>query len=92
MAHYHVHGIIPDTLSQSEGYILFEQYIASGAPKDNFDGFELISRVHAPQTGEVFVTCKADSHLKWLNILVFGEQNLALIGMYFPFSMMKQLF
>ena len=64
MAYYHVHGIIPDTLSQSEGYKLFEQYIASGAPKDNFDGFELISRVHAPQTGEVFVTCKADSHLK----------------------------
>ena len=30
----------------------------------DFDGFELISRVHAPQTGEVFVTCKADSHLK----------------------------
>ena len=64
MAYYHVHGIIPDTLSQSEGYKLFEQYIASGAPKDKFDGFELISRVHAPQTGEVFVTCKADNHLK----------------------------
>ena len=63
MAHYHVHGIIPDTLSQSEGYKLFEQYIASGAPKDKFDGFELISRVHAPQTGEVFVTFKADNHL-----------------------------
>ena len=42
MAYYHVHGIIPDTLSQSEGYKLFEQYIASGAPKDKFDGFELI--------------------------------------------------
>ena len=64
MAYYHFHGLIPDTLSQSEGYQLFEQYIANGAPKDNFDGFELISRVHAPQTGEVFVTCKADNHLK----------------------------
>ena len=71
---------------------MFEQYIASVAPMDNFEGFELISRVHAPQTGEVFVTCKADSHLKWLNILVFGEQNLALNGMYFPFLMMKKLF
>ena len=50
MAYYHVHGLIPDTLAQSEGYQLFEQYIANGAPKDNFDGFELISRVHAPQT------------------------------------------
>ena len=64
MAYYHVHGLIPDTLAQSEGYQLFEQYIANGAPKDNFDGFELISRVHAPQTGEVFVTCKAENHLK----------------------------
>ena len=63
MAHYHVHGIILDTLSQSEGYKLFEEYIASGAPKDNFDGFELISRLHAPETGEVFVTLKADNHL-----------------------------
>ena len=64
MAYYHVHGLIPDTLAQSEGYQLFEQYIANGAPKDNFDGFELISRVHAPQTGEVFVICKAENHLK----------------------------
>ena len=64
MAYYHVHGLIPDGISQAEGYKMFEQYIASGAPMDNFEGFELISRVHAPQTGEVFVTCKADNHLK----------------------------
>ena len=37
--------------------------IASGAPIDNFEGFELISRLHAPETGEVFVTFKADNHL-----------------------------
>tara|TARA_Y100000589_G_C27023567_1_gene575941 strand:- start:473 stop:793 length:321 start_codon:yes stop_codon:yes gene_type:complete len=64
MAYYHVHGIIPDTISQSEGYKLFTKYIELGAPKDNFDGFAIISRVHAPQTGEVFVTCIADNHLK----------------------------
>ena len=64
MAYYHVHWITPDTLSQSEGYKLFEQYIPSDAPTDKFDGFELISRVHSPQTGEVFETCKADNHLK----------------------------
>ena len=64
MAYYHVHGLIPDNLSQKEGYKLFEEYIKSGAPKDNFDGFALISRVHAPQTGEIFVTCIADNHLK----------------------------
>ena len=63
MAHYHVHGLIPDGISQSEGYKMFEQYIASGAPMDNFEGFELISRLHAPETGEVFVTFEADNHL-----------------------------
>tara|TARA_Y100000589_G_C26708663_1_gene448789 strand:+ start:18 stop:338 length:321 start_codon:yes stop_codon:yes gene_type:complete len=64
MAYYHIHGLIPDQHSQSEGYKLFEEYIKSGSPKDNFDGFALISRVHAPQTGEVFVTCLADNHVK----------------------------
>ena len=49
MAYYHVHGLIPDEISQSEGYKAFEQYIASGAPKDNFDGFELAGRFHAPK-------------------------------------------
>ena len=63
MAYYHVHGLIPDGISQSEGYKMFEQYIASGAPMDNFDGFELVSRFHAPETGEVFVIFKADNHL-----------------------------
>ena len=50
MAYYHVHGLIPDGISQSEGYKMFEKYIASGAPMDNFDGFELVSRFHAPET------------------------------------------
>tara|TARA_A100001388_G_C28743702_1_gene488288 strand:+ start:1028 stop:1321 length:294 start_codon:yes stop_codon:yes gene_type:complete len=38
-------------------------YIAHGAPMGNFEGFELISRSHAPETGEVFVTFKAANHL-----------------------------
>ncbi len=42
---------------------MFEQYIASGAPMDKFDGFELLNRLHAPETGEVFVIFKADNHL-----------------------------
>lgn len=63
MAHYHVHGLIPDRSTQSEGYKMFEKYIASGAPMDNFEGFELLSRSHAPKTGDVFVTFKAANHL-----------------------------
>ena len=80
MAYYHVHGLIPDGISQSEGYKMFEQYIASGAPMDNFDGFELVSRFHAPETGEVFVTFKADNHLAISQHLECGERNLVLIG------------
>ena len=30
---------------------------------DNFEGFELISRLHTPETREIFVTFKADNHL-----------------------------
>ena len=51
IAYYHVHGLIPDGISQSEGYEMFEKYIASSAPTDNFDGFELVNRFHAPETG-----------------------------------------
>ena len=42
---------------------MFEKYISSSAPMDKFVGFELISRFHAPETGEVFVTFKAANHL-----------------------------
>ena len=41
---------------------MFVHYIASSSPMDKFDGFELINRFHAPETGEVF-HFKADSHL-----------------------------
>ncbi len=61
MAYYHFHGLIPDGISHSEGYKIFENYIASSAPMENFDGFELVSRFHEPETGEVFVTFKADN-------------------------------
>ena len=62
MAFYPLHGLIPDGISQSEGYKMFEQYIASGAPMDNFDGFELASRFHETEKGEFFVNFKADNH------------------------------
>jgi hypothetical protein len=49
MAYYHVHGVIPDTLSQSEGYKLFEQYIASGA-KQNTTTTKQRKITHTKQT------------------------------------------
>ena len=63
MAYYHLNGLIPDGISQYEGYKMFEQYIASRAPKDIFYGFALVSRFHTPETGEVFVTFKSDYYL-----------------------------
>ena len=58
MAYYQVYGLTYETIAQSESFQLFGQYISNGAQKVNFDGFELISRIHVPQTGEVFVVCK----------------------------------
>ena len=75
MAYYHVHGLIPDEISQSEGYKAFKQYIASGAPKDNFDGFELVGRFHAPETGEVLSFSGSIIILGYQNTSVSGEQN-----------------
>ena len=39
MTHYQVHELILDGIFQSEGYKMFEQYIAPGAPMGNFEGF-----------------------------------------------------
>ena len=50
MAYYHVHWLAPYEVSQSEGYKIFQQYIASGSPMDNFNGFELINILHPPET------------------------------------------
>ena len=63
MTYHHIHGLVHDEISQTECYKMFEQYIASGKPMDNFEGFELIRRLNAPETGEVFVTFKTDNHL-----------------------------
>ena len=50
-------------MAQYEFYKMFEQNITSGATMDCFDGFELVSRFHATEIGEVFVTFKPDNHL-----------------------------
>ena len=65
MAHYHDQSLIPYTLCSIRGLSIIRAiYIASREQKDNLDGFETIIRVHASQTGDVFVTRKAESHLK----------------------------
>ena len=55
MAYYHVHGLIPDGISQSESYKIFVMYISTVATMDNFDGFELVSRFYTYEEGEVLL-------------------------------------
>ena len=80
MAYYHFHGLIPDGGSQSEGYKMFEEYIASSALMDNFDGFELKSRFHAPQLGRFLLLLKLIIIWQYRNISEFEELNFDLNG------------
>ena len=58
---YLVIGTFPDNDSQLAGYREFINYFEGGCPNDNFDGFELINRVHLPGQGQVVGIFKARS-------------------------------
>ena len=58
MQYYVCNGQIP-TETQDEGYTAFIEYMDSGASGDKFDGFELVARLHMPESGRVCVICKA---------------------------------
>mgnify|MGYP001500019736 CR=1 FL=1 len=75
IAYYHVNEIISDNIFQSEVTNSLK-YIACGLPKDNLDGFELISRVYSPQIVEVFVTFKADIRLKIAKVFLLRAKLL----------------
>ncbi len=44
---------------QKAAYAKYIEYMEGGAEMDNFEGFELLTRVHMPQTGQGIVICKA---------------------------------
>ena len=46
---------------QKAAYAKYIEYMESGAAMDNFPGFELVQRVHMPQTGQGVVICKAEN-------------------------------
>ena len=52
---------MPDIESQVAAYSHFIEYFDSGCPNDNFDGFELIRRLHMPGEGEGVVIVKSRS-------------------------------
>ena len=47
------------TETQDEGYTAFIHCMESGATDSNFEGFELVARLHMPESGRVCVICKA---------------------------------
>ena len=49
MQYYVCNGQIP-TETQDEGYTAFIEYMDSGAEGDKFDGFELVARLHMPES------------------------------------------
>ena len=56
---YNVSWQFPEIEGQKAAYAKLIEYMASGADGDSFEGFELISRTHCPQTGSGVVICKA---------------------------------
>ena len=58
MQYYVCNGQIP-TETQDEGYTAFVEYMESGAEGDKFEGFELVARLHMPESGRVCIICKA---------------------------------
>ena len=56
---YNVSWQFPEIEGQKAAYAKLIEYLASGAEGDCFDGFELISRTHCPQTGSGARICKA---------------------------------
>ena len=45
--------------TQDEGYTTFIDYMEAGASQDKFDGFELVARLHMPESGRICIICKA---------------------------------
>ena len=58
MQFYVVSCVVPSE-TQDEGYTAFIKYMEEGAKLDKFDGFELIARLHMPESGELCIICKA---------------------------------
>ena len=56
MQFYVVNGQVPSE-TQDEGYSAFVDYMENGAPEDNTEGFELVARLHMPESGRICVIC-----------------------------------
>ena len=58
MNSYLVTADFPDTESMVAAYDLFVKVVEDGTLNDEFEGFKVIKRVHAPQALKVFILCE----------------------------------
>ena len=63
MNSYLVTADFPDTESMVAAYDLFVKVVEDGTLNDEFDGFKVVNRVHAPHALKVFIMCEADGYL-----------------------------
>ena len=85
MQYYVCNGQIP-TETQDEGYTAFIEYMDSGAEGDKFDGFELVARLHMPESGRVCVICKAADAKALFRHFMFWRSMFGLDFDYSPAS------
>ena len=83
MQYYVCNGQIP-TETQDEGYTAFIEYMDSGAEGDKFDGFELVARLHMPESGRVCVICKAADAKALFRHFMFWRSMFGLDFEYAP--------
>ena len=83
MQFYVVSCVVPSE-TQDEGYTAFIKYMEDGAPMDKFDGFELIARLHMPESGELCIICKASSPKELFKHFMFWRSAFGCEFQYRP--------
>ncbi len=83
MQFYVVTCVVPSE-TQDEGYTAFIKYMEDGAVMDKFDGFELVARLHMPESGELCIICKADSTKSLFKHFMFWRSAFGCEFLYRP--------
>ena len=63
MNSYLVTADFPDNDNMVAAYDLFVKVVKNETLNDEFDGFKVVKRVHAPHALKVFIFCEADGYL-----------------------------
>ena len=63
MQTYICHWQFPDQETHMKGTEAFAGFVEGGCQGDEFEGFKVVNRVHAPHALKVFIMCEADGYL-----------------------------